>query len=235
VVVFRSIVIAAFVLCAGAPAFAQATLDVKDPSISKKPTLDVESATAFDYPPHFLRNRVQGEVGFKLCLDQYGKITATELVRSSGNADLDRHTASALAKARFHPAEAGVQKVAVCGYSFSYVWKVDVPPVDPTVGYENAFFMSAANKPVLVSRPEVPAYPPAALQKRKSGKVRLSMCIGADGDVDRITILSMRADHDLIIATFEWMQQSKYQPGTKNGKPVGVCGIDVEHEWKLPS
>jgi TonB family protein len=117
----------AALLALEAPALGQEVLrDVADPSITKKPRLDPKLAYAFEYPAQLLRARVQGDVSLKMCVSERGAVTSLELTHSSGNAELDVHTLSTVGKVRILPAEADGVKVAVCGFRFSYQWRL--PP-----------------------------------------------------------------------------------------------------------
>ena len=63
-----------------------------------------------DYPTQALREERQGLVGFRILIDEQGKPESCEITKSSGYADLDEATCSAMMRrAHFKPAtdEAG--------------------------------------------------------------------------------------------------------------------------------
>lgn len=95
--------------------------------------------------------------------------------------------------------------------------------------------MRPEDLPVAVLRPPPPTYPPGALASRASGTIRYSICIGPDGHMNEVTILDFNVDMELAVAGTRWFGGTKYKPGMKNGKPVGVCGWEVEYTWQLPT
>lgn len=222
-----------------ASALAQAPLDASDPAITTKPQVNVEKSALPNYPPEARRGNQQGEVKLRTCLDVSGKPYAGELVQSSGHkllddASLDWVNGGAL----FKPAEASGNPVAVCNYVFTYVWSLDTVRAPSRVdrsSYAEAADMRPADLPVALSRPPRPTYPPGALARRASGTIHYSICIGPDGHMNEVTVLDTDADMELAVAATRWFGGTKYRPGSRDGKPVGVCGLEVEYTWRLPT
>lgn len=40
---------------------------------------------------------------------------------------------------------------------------------------------------------------------------------------------------DLIWPAMSWFERGRFEPAKKNGEPVGVCGVELSYEWKLPA
>jgi len=68
------------------------------------PARDDPANAAPAYPPAALRRRVQGTVLLRLHIGADGAVTQAELLRSSGDADLDRAAQTTLARWHFLPA-----------------------------------------------------------------------------------------------------------------------------------
>ncbi len=75
------------------------------------------------------------------------------------------------------------------------------------------------------SQPELahkvsPVYPPAAVQRKREGKVRFQATIAKDGSVKNIQLLS--GDPLLNVAARQAVSQWKYRPAMLNGDPIEV-------------
>jgi TonB family protein len=238
--VFRSIVVGLSGAAVAGLAIAQeAARDVGDPSITKKPALDFQNATPPEYPRVALRNGLHGNVKISTCVDEAGKPHSVSVSESSGHDVLDEASRKWIAEdARFKPAEAGGTPVAVCNYTFTYECRLPEgagPVASETVDYEEASAMRPEDLPVALRRPSPPPYPPGALARQSAGTIRYSICIGPDGLMKEVHILDPSVDMELAVAGFYWFGSTTYRPGQKDGKPVGVCGIEVEYTWRLPT
>ena len=81
--------------------------------------------TADDYPSRDLRDGNEGTALFRVVVGSNGRVSACEIVRSSGHAGLDAATCKAVtARARFTPAtdENGARVVGT--YSSSVRWQI---------------------------------------------------------------------------------------------------------------
>jgi TonB family protein len=93
------------------------------------------------------------------------------------------------------------------------------PPPPPAPTPARRIRVGSATAAQLVQRVD-PVYPPLAKQARIQGTVRLTLTIGADGHVNKITIIS---GHPLLIpAAMEAAHQWVYRPTLLNGEPVEV-------------
>ena len=82
--------------------------------------------TTEDYPARALRSGDEGLAGYRLVIASSGKVTACDITRSSGSADLDRETCRLLAKrAQFSPATDQTGAKVVGTFSGSVRW--DIP------------------------------------------------------------------------------------------------------------
>ena len=68
-----------------------------------------------------------------------------------------------------------------------------------------------------------PEYTPAAMQARIQGSVWVTAVVLASGDVGDVTVVtSLDTEHGLDQQAVDAVRQSKFEPGTKEGKPVPV-------------
>lgn len=107
------------------PANAQTPVDYRDPSVSAAPKFDPRKSTAPEYPTASMRAGETGTTKLRLCFDKSGKVTDVSLSESSGSQRLDEVTIAWVKKgARFSPAKSGDVAVAVCGYPWQQVWRL---------------------------------------------------------------------------------------------------------------
>jgi protein TonB len=93
------------------------------PAVSKN---DVHTwVTADDYPARDLREANEGTTIFRVVVSTEGRVTACEIVRSSGHAGLDAAACQAVTRrARFEPASDENGDKAVGSYSSSVLWRI---------------------------------------------------------------------------------------------------------------
>jgi protein TonB len=78
-----------------------------------------------DYPSRDLREGNEGTTVFRVVVGSNGRVSACEIVRSSGHPDLDAATCKAVTRrARFDPATDGNGEKAVGTYSNSVRWQI---------------------------------------------------------------------------------------------------------------
>lgn len=81
--------------------------------------------TADDYPARDLREENEGTTFFRVVVGTNGRVSACEIVRSSGHAGLDAATCKAVkARARFEPAADENGETIVGTYSNSVRWQI---------------------------------------------------------------------------------------------------------------
>lgn len=217
----------------GAAAWAQAPatpVDVSDPSITERPKLDAAKARTPDYPPTAIRAGQEGETRLRVCLDAKGRVLSSQTASSSGYDLLDQAAHDWVFQSPFFPAKAGDTPVAVCGYEFTYVWSLQQAYSPPVDSYDA---LPEADRPKLLSKGTQPVYPQSALARGVAGKVEMTLCIDPRGRVNGMPD-APKGDGALAAATLQMVLLSRFAPGRKDGKPIMVCGVPFEHEWKLP-
>jgi TonB family protein len=206
--------------------------DAGDPTISERPKIHRNSPLP-DYPRESLRTFQEGEAKLNLCVDTSGRTTSYTLAKSSGHELLDRATLEWARIARFVPAKAGEQPVAVCNYILGYEWKID--PETKTIDYRDIARLGPQDRPRLITTGPEPGYPEAAIKDRAEGVVKVSLCIDATGKVVTISLMTPEAHDSLELATARWATTGTYLPGRIFGAATDVCGLVIERSWKLPN
>lgn len=86
------------------------------------PSIDPKQCV-FNYPKAALINEEQGTTTIKVSVDTTGKVTAAELVTSSGSRTLDKATVSVINTCKFTP---GIKdgKPAAATTTINYVWSL---------------------------------------------------------------------------------------------------------------
>lgn len=218
-------------LVAVLPASAQTPIDVSDPSITQKPRL-APGTPIPEYPRAALHALLEGESKYSLCVNASGRVMSHALLSSSGHEVLDKATEAWFKVARFKPAEVGGKATAVCNYPLGYVWRLDA--ATRTAKYLETRQLPEQDRPRLLTAAPEPEYPAKALTARAEGKVKLSLCIDGAGKVQTIALLTPGMHDSLELATGKWATAGTYAPGRKDGVAVGVCGFEIERDWKLP-
>ena len=112
-------------LLAALPASAQTPIDYRDPSVTTAPKFDPRKSTPPEYPSASMRAGETGTTKLRICLAKDGKVTDVTLTESSGSQRLDEVTMAWVKKgARFAPAKAGETAIAVCGFPWQQVWRL---------------------------------------------------------------------------------------------------------------
>jgi periplasmic protein TonB len=81
-----------------------------------------------EYPAASIRAQEQGNVTVSVCVDEQGRMTNVQLLKSSGFPRLDEATLKSLPKTRLDPAKGSDGKpIAMCNppYAFTYVWNLE--------------------------------------------------------------------------------------------------------------
>lgn len=233
--IFRALAFAAVFSAATGAAHAQ-VLDAFDPAVTERPRPDL-NMRAPSYPNDGTRYNQQGEVVLVVCVDVTGKVVGADMTKSSGYPALDEATMNWIRSSpKFVPARAGDKPVAVCNYVFTYVWSLSGrTPHDPMADYLAWDDIKAEDRPSIAAQVNGPIYPPVAAAKRIAGPVRLSLCITPFGRVASATAIEGDTQSGLVRATSSWIGRFTFNPGKKDGKPVGVCGFPIKYDWALPN
>lgn len=242
--IVRAVLLAVAVTTSASAAHAQAPLDLSDSlvaeSLTKKPRIDTTGIKSPKYPEPARRALQQGEVVVATCVDESGSVTSARVEKSSGFPILDDASIKWITSdAKFMPAEANGKPVAVCNYKFTYVWSLPNPsqataPANDTSAYFSINELKTTERPFVRSQPKLPVYTKGALARKSEGVLHMSLCITPAGRLASITFHDSDFDSELMSLTSMWYGMSAYEPGKRDGKPVGVCDFEVEYEWKLP-
>lgn len=232
----RILLAAALVVAGALPAVAQTVYDARDPLITERPR-PARNIVPPSFPNDARRYNLQGEVMLVVCVDAAGKIVGADMTKSSGYPVLDEATLNWIRSGpKWEPAYIGDKAVAVCNYVFTYVWdQQGRHKKDPTQDYLAWDDIKAADRPSIATQVNGPIYPPSAFASKTAGPVRLSLCISPDGRVVTFKAAEEGLDVNLVNATASWVGRFTFTPGTKDGKPVGVCGFPLKYVWELPN
>ncbi|WP_156457579.1 energy transducer TonB [Altererythrobacter sp. Root672] len=81
--------------------------------------------TTEDYPAAPLRKGIEGVVGYSLIIGSNGRVSACDVVRSSGNSQLDEATCRLITRrARFDPATDGSGAKIIGSFSGTVLWQI---------------------------------------------------------------------------------------------------------------
>ncbi len=164
---------------------------------------------------------VTGAVILQAIIDETGKVTDTEVLRSLRE-DLDEVAVQAVRQWQFEPATLDGKPVAVyynLTINFQLAEKLGLKKVGGSVSEPKAIEKMS------------PIYPEAARKDKVTGSVRLRLHIDTAGRVSAADVLeSVRADIDeaALSATRQW----RFEPAIENGEPVAVF-YDVTVNFRL--
>ena len=94
------------------------------PAVSPKPGRNFEKP---EYPAASIRAKEEGEVTVSVCVDERGRMSNVQIVKSSGFERLDQATVAGLPRTRMDPARGTDGKpMAYCNppYVFTFVWRL---------------------------------------------------------------------------------------------------------------
>lgn len=107
-------------------------------------------------------------------------------------------------------------------------------PQMPTPG-----FVPAAPSGATVAAPKrllaaEPAWPAASTRCREQGKVTITYCVSAAGQVENVLVVISSGYARLDNAVLAWATRDRHTPGTVNGRARLYCGLKIEQELDLP-
>jgi TonB family protein len=79
-----------------------------------------------------------------------------------------------------------------------------------------------------------PAWPAASTRCREQGKVTITYCVSATGEVENVLVVISSGYARLDNAVLAWAARDRHTPGTVNGRPRLYCGMQMEQEFDLP-
>lgn len=227
----------------------EGAIKMPDPRIISRPVFDAERSPHPVYPEEARRAYEKGEVTLGVCVSDTGAVTKSIVFRSSGYERLDAASLEWIDSAIFQPAMTDEGPVAVCGQYLSYVWKLEGPAFPPfaplgnaaalgfrpdALGYDAPAYpmlgdLEGVRAPILKPPPPLPTYPPQHGAKPRPSTVKL--CIAPQGRA--ITVSDLNDLHPLAGSfAMLWFNALRFQPATKDGEAIGVCGVEIELKWR---
>jgi TonB family protein len=79
-----------------------------------------------------------------------------------------------------------------------------------------------------------PAWPASSTRCREQGKVTITYCVAATGEVENVQVVISSGYARLDNAVLAWAARDRHTAGTVNGRPRLYCGIKIEQELDLP-
>lgn len=200
-----------------------------------------------DYPASAQSRGEQGRVTFGLDIGPDGRVTACNILGSSGSSALDNATCRIMrSRARFTPArDAGGDPVADAGRG-SLSWSLSVSAAAVPVYVPAASVTPAPPSPAVIGTMVKPArarinlaryvgnddYPASALAAGEQGTVRFRLGVGANGRVTACEILRSSGSAALDDATCRIMRsRARFTPArSSNGFPMAST-VESEIGW----
>jgi len=81
-------------------------------------------------------------------------------------------------------------------------------------------------------RANTPAYPSASMRCREQGKVTITYCVTATGEVENVQVVVSSGYARLDNAMLGWAATDRHRPGTVNGQPRRYCGLTIDQEFE---
>lgn len=78
-----------------------------------------------------------------------------------------------------------------------------------------------------------PDYPAEALAAKQEGDVVVEVCVAASGAIADAKLVRSSGVASLDNATLSGLEKSKFEPATRNGQPVSICGYSLTVGWRL--
>lgn len=78
-----------------------------------------------------------------------------------------------------------------------------------------------------------PDYPVESQLRREEGDVTVELCVASTGIVDEVKLVRSSGHTSLDTATMTGLQRSQFEPATRAGKPVRLCGYSLVVGWRL--
>lgn len=78
-----------------------------------------------------------------------------------------------------------------------------------------------------------PDYPAESQALREEGDVGVQLCVASSGIVEDVKLVKSSGHARLDTATLTGLERSKFEPATREGKPVRLCGYNLVVGWRL--
>jgi TonB family protein len=92
---------------------------------------------------------------------------------------------------------------------------------------------SATTSPRVRPGGTVPEYPSESRALKEHGSVLLELCVDAEGKVETAKLLKSSGYPNLDTATMTWLKNEQLNPAMREGKPVRLCGYQLQYDWML--
>lgn len=231
---------------------ADGALFILDPSLVARPAFDADRSAKPEYPVESLRAFEHGEVTLELCVSEDGHVADSAIATSSRHERLDQASLAWVNSATFTPARTAEGPVAVCGYTMSYVWKLEQSAFPPMQLLANAYALGVSpvapgpgevwlqldgavenvERPVLKYAPPAPVHPGQA--GAPSAPFRVDLCISSEGRPVAVEGLEALSAMEGAYA-INWLNGLRFEPATRHGEPVNVCGWGWQMRWRQAS
>ena len=201
-------------------------------SVATPANMDVATCEKPVYPKAALNANADGITKVYFVIDELGKVSSTNILRSSGDSPehklLDQAAVEALIKCKFNPGK-DIGGFSVGGSkSVDYVWKKYETPIAPN--------FQAVSASIDVSTCEKPDYPEVALRAGATGTSKIRFTVAATGYISKAEILRSSGasrEHRLLDRTaIEALSKCRFKPGSDSeGKPIGGTSV-VNYNWE---
>lgn len=189
-----------------------------------------------DYPALAVAAQEQGTVRFQLTIGSNGRVSACEVVASSGSAALDAATCRILhARARYTPARA-LDGTPIAGRDSGRVtWRL--PDADPDGA--RAFIPVPSTRAVLRGQAHehfaASDYPVSALRGRESGQTIIRLVVGTTGRVIACDVAVSSRSVALDAAACRIMRERVRYAPARAASGAAACDVFWNTvEWVLP-
>ncbi|MBI1359829.1 MAG: TonB family protein [Alphaproteobacteria bacterium] len=78
-----------------------------------------------------------------------------------------------------------------------------------------------------------PDYPADSVKAKEEGDVVVKLCVTETGDVESAKLLRPSGYQRLDQATIDWATKLKFNPATRDGRPVRMCDYPLDFYWSL--
>lgn len=196
------------------------------------------------YPEKAKQAGIEGTAVIQTGIGKDGTVIQPVVLKSSGNADLDKAALEAINKTKFKPAYRKHKPVNV-DISIPVVFKLQEKPDPQSKSYDNQKTTGNEQITRFIPYDEAPepigglkaiqeniVYPEKAQQAGIEGTAIITCFIDEDGICKNTSVLRSTGNAELDAAAAESFKNTKFKPAKAYGKPVGVY-ISIPVSFKL--
>jgi TonB family protein len=182
------------------------------------------------YTDEAVRQGIEGDAYIEAVVTVDGAVAEPVLVRSVGDDELDRRALDAIATWKFEPGTSDGKPVPVIAL-FTVTFRIgdnsaDADEESESDSRENAVQMGSSG--LVAPRQlttELPEYTAEAKDTGIEGDVYVEAVVTVDGDVVEPKLIRGLPDDELNRRALEAVIKWKFEPGTKDNKPVPVIAL----------